>query len=58
MECRDCGNSDIGEIGFSTIGSGIRFFFCRRCESRWWVSNAGELELRSVLEAARVSAKA
>lgn len=56
MECRNCGHNDIGEIGFSTIGSGIRFFFCRRCESRWWESSAGALELRSVLEVARVRA--
>lgn len=53
MECRECSHTDIGEIGFSTIGSGVRFYFCRRCEYRWWLSNEGELELSSVLDAAR-----
>lgn len=58
MQCPKCQRRDIGEIGFSTIGSGVNFFFCRYCEHRWWVSGDGILELSSVLEAATIAARA
>jgi hypothetical protein len=58
MTCERCGYEDIGEIRFASMAKGVTFHFCRRCEYRWWVSDAGDLELGSVLEAATVFARA
>lgn len=58
MRCPDCDRQDVGEIRFSTIGSGVNFFYCRYCEHRWWVSAEGLIELDGVLDAATTFAQA
>jgi hypothetical protein len=58
MDCPNCHREDVGEITFSSLGSGTSFFFCRYCEHRWWVLEAKSAKLGSVLEAASVFAKA
>lgn len=55
--CPECGCEDVGEVTFSTVGSGVEFFFCRYCEHRWWVSGEGLKDLDEVLDAAKSFAR-
>lgn len=58
MQCSECGCEDVGEIRFATVGSGVEFFFCRYCESRWWVSADGLTDVDGVLDAAKALSRA
>lgn len=54
MTCNECGARDVGEVRFSTVGSGVRFNYCRHCETTWWVSEDRTVGLDTVLQAATV----
>ena len=58
MDCPNCSREDVGEISFSSLGTGTSFYFCRQCEHRWWVLESKPAALDNVLDAASVFARA
>lgn len=55
MNCPACKSNQVGQIAFASIGEGVKFSYCRQCESKWWVDGENRLELKSVLKQATFS---
>ncbi len=53
MSCPQCGGEDCMQIEIHLQSENtVRFYACRRCESKWWEREGGTITLSEVLSLA------